>query len=233
MDLFLLRAVAPMVVVVTFVLTILVAAPLVLYVLARWRAARDTTPDTQLGLKFALHYFAMSAFQLALAGGALLIYMLVSPGTADKGSGGYRVAMGLLIPAAIVLAAHVGLLRRTNDDAFPGVRRLFWGYNLLVTGIVAFFALVLGFQALFAKGSTFGMGHMAGSMVVVYGSAWAIVGFKFGQLVLGGPAAGSGGGTQIESSAAPSSVPTPPAQPQSGLPSLGGGSFPPIDQPPR
>jgi len=46
--------------------------------------------------------------------------------------------------------------------------------------------------------------------------------------VLGGPA--SGGGAGFESSAAPPVIPTPPAQAQTGLPSLGGGSFPPIDQ---
>jgi hypothetical protein len=227
MDLFLFRTVAPMVAAVVFVLAVLVLSPLALYLIARWRAARDATPDAQLGLKFALHYFAMSAFQILLAGGALLIYMLISPGTAEKGSSGYRVAMGLMIPAGLVLAAHVGLLKRTNDDAAPGVRRLFWGYNMLVTGIVAFFALVLGFQALFAKGSTYGMGHMAGSMVVVYGTAWAIVGFKFGQMVLGGPSSGAASFDHT----APPVLPTPPAQTQTGLPSLGGGSFPPIDTP--
>lgn len=223
MDL-LFRTVAPTVVAITFLVVFLVMAPLILYVVARWRAGADP----QLGLKFALHYFAMSAFQVLLAGGALLIYMLISPGTADKGSGGYRVAIAFIIPAGIVLAAHVGLLKRTNDEAFPSVRRLFWGYNMLLTGIVAFLALVLGFQALFAKGSTFGMGHMAGSMVVVYGTAWAIVGFKFGQLVLGTPPA-SGGGAIAVATAAPmhpvSSAQTP------GLPSLGGGSFPPIEPP--
>lgn len=222
MDL-LFRAVAPTVIAISFLVVFLVIAPLILYVIARWRAG---TSDPQLGLKFALHYFAMSAFQIALAGGALLIYVLISPGTADKGSGGYRAAMGLIIPAGIVLAAHVGLLKRTNDDAFPNVRRLFWGYNMLVTGIVAFFALVVGFQALFAKGSTFGMGHLAGSIVVVYGTAWALVGFKFGQLVLGTPTAG--GGT-VEPPAIPA-MQTPTTQP-SGLPSLGGGSFPPIEPP--
>ena len=227
MDLFLFRTIAPMAIAIVFLIAVLLCAPLVLYVIARWRAAREATPDTQLGLKFALHYFAMSAFQLALAGGALLIYMLISPGPADKGSGGYRVAIGLLVPAGAVLAAHVALLRRTNDDAFPGVRRLFWGYNMLVTGIIAFFALVLGFQALFAKGSTHGLGHMAGAMVVVYGAAWAIVGFKYAQQVLGGP---GGGGASIEPGAAPPVHPTPPAQAQTGLPALGGGSFPPIDR---
>jgi hypothetical protein len=105
---------------------------------------------------------------------------------------------------------------------------LFWGYTMLVTGMIAFIALLLGFQALFAKGSTFGMGHFAGSMVVVYGAAWAIVGFKFGQLVLGGPS--GGGGMTIEPTGAPAVIPTPPAQSHTGLPALGGGSFPPIDQ---
>lgn len=226
MDLFLFRAVAPVVLAVVVLLAILVVAPLVLYVIARWRAARDATPDTQLGLKFALHYFATSAFQLLLAGGTLLIYTLISPRTAEAGSTGYRVAMGLIIPAGIVLAAHVSLLRRTNDDAAPGVRRLFWGYNMLVTGIVAFFALVLGFQALLAKGSTFGVGHLAGSMVVVYGAAWAIVGFKFGQLVLGTAPVG---GASIDPPAPPPVQPTSSAPTQHGLPPLGGGAFPPID----
>ncbi len=229
MDLLLLRALGPIAVIASLMMLMLIAAPVVLYIVARWRAQRDGVPDTQLGLKFALHYFAMSAFQLALAGGSLLIYMLISPSTADKGSG-YRAAMGFIIPAGIILAVHLGLLKRTNDEAMPGVRRLFWGYNTIVTGLVACFALVLGFQALFAKGSTGGLGHMAGSMIVVYGSAWAFVGFKFGQLVLGpGISTGAGGG--YPEAAPPPINPTPPAQPTTGLPALGGGSFPPIDMP--
>ena len=232
MDLFLFRTVAPAVIAITFLMVVLVLAPFFLYILVRWRAAKDPSPlpDTQLGLKFALHYFAMAGFQLALAGAALLIYMLISPGTSDKSTGGYRVAIALILPAALILAAHLHLLRRTNDETFPSVRRLFWGYNMIITGIVAFVALVVGFQALFAKGSTFGMGHMAGSMVVVYGAAWAIVGFKFGQLVLGTPSGGGGPGQMIDPTAAPPVMPTPPAQTQTGLPVLGGGSFPPIDR---
>jgi hypothetical protein len=228
MDLFLFRTVAPTVIAITFLMVVLVLAPFFLYLIVRWRAAKDALPDTQLGLKFALHYFATSAFQLLLAGGALLIYMLISPGTAEKGTGGYRVAMALIIPAGLILAAHIHLLKRTNDETFPSVRRLFWGYNMIVSGIVAFFALVLGFQALFAKGPTLGMGHMAGSMVVVYGAAWAIVGFKFGQLVLGTPPSGAGPSQMIDPNVAPV-MPTP-TQTQPGLPALGGGSFPPIDR---
>lgn len=230
MDLFLFRTVAPTVTAITFLMVVLVLAPFFLYLIVRWRAAKDPAPDTQLGLKFALHYFSMSAFQLLLAGVALLIYMLISPGTPDKSTSGYRVAIALILPAGLILAAHLHLLKRTNDDAFPSVRRLFWGYNMIVTGIVAFFALVLGFQALFAKGPTLGVGHMAGSMVVVYGAAWAIVGFKFGQLVLGPPPSGGNPNQMIDPTAAPPIIPTPPAQTQTGLPVLGGGSFPPIDR---
>jgi len=223
---FLLRVIGPIAAIASLMILMLIAAPVILYVVARWRAARDGVPDGQLGLKFALHYFAMSAFQLALSGASLLIYMLISPSTADKGSG-YRSAIGFLIPAGIILAVHLGLLKRTNDEAQPGVRRLFWGYNMIVTGLVACFALVLGFQALFAKGPTGGLGHMAGSMIVVYGTAWAVVGFKFGQMVLGPTPPSSG----MSAHPPPPVAPTPPAQTQTGLPSLGGGSFPPIDRP--
>ena len=119
---FLLRTLAPMVVISTIVLAALVAAPVILYVVARWRAHRDGSADTQLGLKFALHYFSMAAFQLGLAGVALLIYMLISPSTAEKGLG-YRAAIGMILPAGIVLAMHLTLLKRTNDEVVPGVRR--------------------------------------------------------------------------------------------------------------
>ena len=229
MDLFLFRTVAPLALVLSLALALLVIAPLVLYLIARWRAHRDGIYDPHLGLKLALHFFAANAFQLGLAGAAMLIYMLISPSTHDKGDG-YRAAIGFIIPAVIVLVVHVGLLKRTNDDALPGVRRLFLGYTVLLTGLVAFFALVLGFQALFAKGSTGGVGHMAGAMIVVYGTAWAVIGFKYGQEVLGTGSPPPSYPVEHVVPAAPI-VPTPPAQTQTGLPVLGGGSYPPIDQP--
>ncbi|HLL22977.1 MAG TPA: hypothetical protein VK427_12645 [Kofleriaceae bacterium] len=224
MDVFLLRALAPMAAISVLVGMLLVAAPLALYVIARWRAHRDAAWDPHLGLKFALHYFAFSAYQLLLAGIALLIYMLISPNTADKGSDGYRAAIALIMPAAVVLAAHVSLLKRTNDTSMPGVRRLFWGYNMLLSGIVAFSALVLGFQVMFAKGPSGGLGHFAGAVVVVYGIAWALLGLKLAQLVLGGPSGGA-----PDEYVPPPGVAVPPVQPQPGLPALGGGAFPPID----
>ena len=211
------------------VMALLVIPPLLLYVIARWRAYRDGVVDPQLGLKFALYYFATTALQLGLAGTALLIYMLISPRTGDKGEG-YRMAIALVVPAGIVLAAHVGLLKRPNDDAMPSVRRLFFGYSLVITGIIAFFALMVGFQALFAKGTTHGVGHTAGSMIVVYGTAWSVLGYKFGQLVLGvaPPPPPPMDMVQQQPYAPP---PPQPSSTQTGLPVLGGGSYPPIEPP--
>ncbi len=219
---FLFRALAPGLGLVVLSVGFLVLAPVLLYIIARWRS---DAPDPHLGLKFALHTFALAAFQVALLGAALLIYMFISPGTAEKGTSGYRAAVGFIIPGASMLAVHVVLLRRTNDEAMPLVRRLFWGYNLLLTGLVAFVSLIFGFQMLLAKGSTGGLGHLAGAMIVVYGTAWTLIGFKFGQLVLGPPSAQP----EVAPSVAPV-PPTPAAQSSTSLPALGGGSYPPIDK---
>lgn len=201
------------------------AAPLLLYVIARWRAHR--TPDPQLGFKFALHWFATSALQTGFVGCALIVYAVLRPTEGGDGSGElYRAAFGMLIPAALVYGIHIAVLKHTNDDAAPAVRRLLLGYNLLVTGIIAFAGLVLGFQALFAKGRTGGLGHAFAAVVLVYGTAWLALGWRFLQLVrFDGFSSGSG--------AAPEAEPQqpPPATTVGGaaLPSLGGGAYPPID----
>ncbi len=99
----------------------------------------------------------------------------------------------MLVPAGAIYGIHAMLLRRTNDLEQPGVRRLFLGYNLVVTGLVGFVALVMGFQLLFAKGSTGGAGHMAAAAILVYCSAWAAFGWRLSQLVLGDWTGGTGG----------------------------------------
>ena len=250
---FIMRALAgPMTAVVTMLVTITIFVPVVLYLVARWRAARSGESDNHLGLKVALHYFAISAFQLGLAGVTLLVWALITSAPSETKSVFNRLALGMIVPAGLVMAAHISMLRRTNDTTSTNVRRLFAGYNLIVTGLLGFIALIIAFQALFAKGSSGEMGRVAGAMVLVYGTAWAIVGWRFGQLVLpGGP--GTGIGTPAAppsppttSSSSPSSAgpppptspsaPTPPAATPSstsgGLPSLGGGSFPPIEPKP-
>lgn len=245
---FVMRALAgPMMAVVTMLVSVTIFVPVVLYLVARFRAARSGESDNHLGLKVALHYFAISAFQLGLAGLTLLVWALITSAPSETKSVFNRLALGMIFPAVLVMFAHLSLLRRTNDATSTGVRRLFAGYNLIVTGLLGFVALIIAFQALLAKGSSGEMGRIAGAMVLVYGTAWAIVGWRFGQLVLPrGPGAGTGTSVSTPpttSSSSPSSAgppppstpsaPTPPAATPSssggGLPSLGGGSFPPIE----
>jgi hypothetical protein len=199
--------------------------PLVLYVLARWRAQRDPVVDPQLGIKLVLGYFAVVAFQLVLAGAAMFFYAVLSNMPGDEKSSLFRGALGLVAPGSIVLATHLALLRRTNQDQFPNVKRVLLGYNLFVTGTVGLVSLVLAFEALFGKSSGGEMGRVAGAMVLVYGSAWAAVGVHFGRIVLGNY---QPPGAPPETGA---STPASPAQPAGpALPPLGGGAFPPIEK---
>jgi hypothetical protein len=197
--------------------------PLLVYPIARWKAHREQYADPQLGVKFALHYFALMAFQLVLFAAMLAIYTLFSK-SGHKGEL-YRMAFGFLIPAGGVLAAHLALLKRTNEDLFPGVRRLFLGYNLIITGLLGFATLLFAFQVFFAKGSAGDAGRLAIAGVLVYVGAWAACGIQFGRLVMGAPPAPP---ASMTSASPPAQVPSQPSGPV--LPSLGAGSFPPIDQ---
>jgi hypothetical protein len=236
---------------------LLLFGPLVIYPIARWKAQRDAYVDTQIGLKVAVHHFRMIALQLLLLGGTLLLFALISK-SAGKSSI-YRAAFGFLVPGAIVFVAHGALVARTNDAHFPSVRRLFLGYNLLVTGLVGFIALVIGCQMLFAKGSTGDEGRLALAAVFVYGGAWAASAALFSRVVFGDwtaagrgpgmppaapgpmqpgvpaaammpPAADASAGFAGPAAFGPAAAPqAPPVPAGPSLPPLGGGAFPPID----
>jgi hypothetical protein len=215
-----LSMVGPTMVVLPMLLWFLVMGPLVLYPIARWRQGREPYADPHLGMKVALHYFKLLAFHTLLAGGTLLVWTIISKSNGDKGAL-YRVAFGFLVPGAIVFGVHRWLIQKTNDDVASGVRRLFLGYNLLVTGLIGFIALIAGFQALFAKGSTGDAGRMFLAGILVYGGAWAGTGFLFSREVF------AGGTAAPPQNLAPPGPP-PPAAPTPGLPSLGS-AYPPID----
>ena len=218
----LLRVLGPMLVVGPLMLWLLVSGPFVLYPLARWRD-RAGTPDGQLGLKFALEYFRMLSFQLALFGIVVVLFMLFAKMPSDDKGLGYRFGFGFLVPAALLFAGHMAMLEKTNQRDFRAIRRLFGGYNLVITGLVGMTSFVLVFQALFSKGSSGDMGRFAAASLITYGGAWAACGIRFLRLV------------QDDTTASPpppivrdAPQGAPPAQ--AGLPSLGGGSFPPIDR---
>ena len=111
--------------VVTYVAVVGLLLPFVLYVVARWRAFKAPAADPQLGIKVALGYFMVTAFQVLLAGGAALLYAIISSDE-DKGMI-YRAAFGLLVPGALVYFSHASLLRMTHQESFPSVRRMLAG----------------------------------------------------------------------------------------------------------
>lgn len=218
----------PMLVLGPLLLWLVVMGPLILYPVARWRAAREPYMDPQLGMKVALHYFKLLGFHLLLLGGALLLWTIISKTSGDKNHI-YRTAFGFIVPGAIVFAAHVALIKKSNDVFVPGVRRLFLGYNMIITGLIGFTALVLGFQVLFAKGSSGDAGRMFLAAILVYCGAWGTLGMQFARTVLG-----PGDGGAMPTMAPPGPMP-PPADASGGvaaapgLPPLSQGQYPPID----
>lgn len=216
-----LELLGPMMVIVPLLLWVLVIGPAIIYPLARWRANRDGVADPQLGLKVTLHYFRMLAFHVLLLGALVIVWTVISKGS-GKGSM-YRSGLAFLIAGGGLFAGHIALLARTNDALFAGVRRLFLGYNLVVTGLIAFAAIVLAFQALFAKGSSGDTGRGYYAALLVYGAAWAGCGFQFARIVLGDGSAPPPAREPVASEPATHVPPTP------GLPSLSQGAYPPID----
>ncbi len=198
-------------------MSFLLWTPLVLYVLARWRLAREPGGDPQHGLKFALHYFSALALQVALASIALLLSSIVSSGASMDRSQSVRMAFGMLVPAGGVLAGYFVLVRRTNDAQFPGLCRMFTGFHLVVTGGVAFLALMVGFQLLFQKGDTHGVGRLALVVIVVYSAATVLLARLLvrseGRIL---PSRSEAAATAV----APARTPA--------LPTLGGGEYPPL-----
>jgi hypothetical protein len=217
------------------VMAVAVFAPLVLYLIVRWRASREAVPDPQLGIKLVLYYFASLAFQLAVAGFVLLVFSLIKPSSdslwpdGDSRGGVFRMAFGMIVPAALVLGAELVLIPRTNDAQHPGVRRLFVAINLMLAGLAAFAALVLAFQVLFANGSAGGLGHLAASATILYGAATGLLGWRYHAMVIGG---GVFGAREMPDVVLPPPPPDQPVAQGGGLPSLGS-AFPPIDQPPK
>jgi hypothetical protein len=184
----LMRYLGPMTSFLSLFASVIVTSPVILYVIARWRANRDPVPDPQLGFKFALHYFATVALNVVLVGIAMVLYAALSG--VHESTSGLRFAFGLIIPAGIVLAANLVALLRTTDRVQPGVRRLFVGYNLLTSGIVAFVGFVMGCEVLFAKDGGDGLGYVAASVSLVYGGMWIALAWLMSRLAQ--PAAAPG-----------------------------------------
>lgn len=174
-------------------LAVAIFAPLLLYIVARWRDNREPTPDPHLGIKFALGFFKWQGYQLSIGGAGLLLYSITTKMPGEMREMLYRPAFGLLLPGLLVFGVAAWALTRTNNMERPIVSRVLSGYNLLLTGIIAFALLVFAFQTLFAKGESGDAGRAIWSFTFVYVSAWIaqtamfMNGLTFGAPVQAGP----------------------------------------------
>lgn len=201
----LLEMAAPMMMLIGLMSTVF---PILLYVFARWRDHNAPVPDQQLGLKFALHFFRVQSYQMLLFGTAMLLFAMLSKELkGDMREYVWRPAMAILVPSGAVFGVTTALLGRTNNVNHPGVGRLFGGYNLMVSGLVGFAALLAGFQAMFMKGSSGELGRIAWTGILVYTTAWIVQGAVFGRSVL------DASPTSYEHPSSSSNEPPPPAVP--------------------
>jgi len=162
------------------IVTVAVALPVVIYIVARWRTYRDYGGgDPHLGAKVALCVFRIAAFQLLLAGGFLVLYGLMTTMDGEARTNILRLAGGLFIPGLLVFAAHTVALHATNAESMPAVVRMFNGINMVQTGLMGFVALTLACILMLQKDVPSEMNRMAWSLVLVYVPAWIAVGAMF------------------------------------------------------
>ena len=148
------------------------------YILLRWRAYREQSPaDPHLGLKSALYYFKTLALHILLIGAFCLLYGLFERYVRGEM---VRLAIGLFLGGGVVYGSQAILIDKfTNSTQFPAVSRLFNGFNLLVTGLVAMGALVT-FFVLVVQSNPAGQalkGTIA--LTMVYGAAVIAQGLLF------------------------------------------------------
>lgn len=153
--------------------------PVILYVIARWRTYREGLNDNQLGLKVALSFFKIIAYQLSLAGLFLLVYALMSDAPDDTQEQILRSAGGLLVPGMLIYGFHFYAYNQTNHRETPTVDRLFSGVNLLQTGVIGMVATIAGFYLLFQKNVSDETERLVWSAVLVYVLAWFVQGLLF------------------------------------------------------
>jgi hypothetical protein len=144
----------------------------VAYLILRWRAYREQAPnDPHLGMKTALYYFKTLAYHVVLVGAFLLIFGLINDHIRERMM---RMGAGLLLGGAIVYGAHAFIIdKRTNTLQFPAVARLYNGFNLVMTGLVAMTAVIVTLVMVFAEHTPAIAIRGALALLLVYGGAWA------------------------------------------------------------
>jgi hypothetical protein len=133
-----------------FVLLVLAVAPLFpfIYVVLRWRSRGSHEPGA--GTYAALLYFCTAGLLLALAGAANLSYGFVSTTPASEQM--TRLSWGMLVGSTAFFLVNCALVRLYGPaQGHMTARRVFVGFFMVTSGLVAFTTLVLFCITLFHK----------------------------------------------------------------------------------
>lgn len=126
---------------------------LILYLVARWRDSRETTPDPELGYKFGLNLFLIVSYNILIIVASVLLYSFIdwmfSGFNRSFMYTAFRATGGLIVPGLVLLFGVRALLKKTNQESYPGVGRLFSGLIWLSVSITAVGAFVFLCQMLF------------------------------------------------------------------------------------
>lgn len=156
-------------------LYILVPLAPAVYIFIRWRGYKESRPqDPQLGLKVLLYYFKVLGYHVFLVGLAIFVSGSITP----RSGAVAQAALGAMIGGAVVYGIHFYLIRRlTEKDRFPGAKRAYNAFNVIMTGLVGMIGLIVFLSILMAGNSKGIEAPMV--LFLVYGAAWAAQTFLF------------------------------------------------------
>jgi hypothetical protein len=146
--------------------------PLVVYLLARARDAREGRAlDPQLGAKTAFGFFQTLGFMALLAGAAALITGLASETRLKE----LWAPIAMLVVGGGFFGLHTALLARTNQAERTAASRLYWGLNYIGSGAASFVGLSLLIGAIGRGRFDRDAGFAALAMVLVYLPTWIVL----------------------------------------------------------
>lgn len=162
-----------------------VMLPVIVYVVARWRAKDDSAPDPHLGMKVAISMFRLSSYHLVLAAVFMMLLTLLVDMPDFVSEQMMRLGAGLALPGTIIFGIHEYALKQTNSEQRPSVARMFAGVSLVQSGMLAFAGLVIGGVVLFQKNPPEELGRTSLAILLVYGTAWALQGVRLLRQITG------------------------------------------------
>jgi hypothetical protein len=134
-------------------------------------------PDSQLGLKTALHYFLSVGILQFLTGLSVIAVDLSTRTDRQDAQGDYdaiRMGAALAAVGAAFAFLHLVLLVLTNDDSKPVVRRTFTGWRFAIHGLVVLSSATAWMVIIAQKNSTWKDVKPYAALLLVWFPSWVL-----------------------------------------------------------